>query len=197
MFFSHKERKGRTMNKVIILSGVSGSGKTSYITSRFERVWFPHFRSGDIGGAVVVSADHYFMKSLRDTFPPRAQCRYDFDPKKLSLAHGECFRNFIATLQSGRGGMSGYQYDNVIVDNTNTTECEIAPYILGAQAYGYEAEIVTMIPPKGMNDEDYIHACSERNSHGVPYSGVRSQFFRLKDRNLLPWWKFSTAESKF
>jgi len=168
-------------NKVVILSGISGSGKSSYIRSISEKVWYPYFQSGDVGGAVVCSADHYFMSPW--------QGEYEFDFKKLSNAHGCCFRYFIESVQ--------YRSPLIIVDNTSTTVEEISPYVLGAQAYDYDVEVVTLVCPSAMGDDEYVRRCAERNSHGVPESGVRAQYERLCNRQLPPWWKSKEVESKF
>ena len=74
----------------------------------------------------IVGADDFFEGSEG----------YRFDKTKLAEAHGQCFRRFIDFLD--------VDVDLVIVDNTNTTTEEIAPYMLGASAYGYEAEVITI-----------------------------------------------------
>jgi predicted ABC-type ATPase len=168
-------------NKAVILSGISGSGKSSYIRSISERVWYPHFKSGDVGGAVVVSADHYFMNQLEG--------KYEFDFKKLSNAHGSCFRYFIELVQ--------YRSPLIIVDNTSCDNMEISPYVLGAQAYDYDVEVVTLVCPSAMGDDEYVRRCAERNSHNVPESGIRAQYERLCNRQLPPWWNRLEVESKF
>ena len=173
------------MNKVVILSGISGSGKSSYIRTLSERVWYPHFDCGDMDSytlpAILVSADHYFMTHLGG--------KYEFDFTKLSLAHGSCFRYFIEAIQN--------KNTLVIVDNTNTDNSEISPYYLGSQAYSYDVSIVTFVCPSTMNEEEYIDRCSERNSHGVPEKGVRGQYKRLCNRQLPPWWNCNEVESQF
>lgn len=160
------------MKKVVILSGVSGSGKSTLA----RKLW------NDLGpGAYckVVSADDYFVQKYNG-----GREEYKFDPTKLSNAHGACFKSFNDLLYFERG-----LYDLLIVDNTNTTAVEIAPYILGAQAFECEVEIITVRKPSHMSDDDYIHMCTERNKHGVGFSGVQAQYYRLRDRNLPPWWK--------
>ena len=142
--------------RVEILSGVSGSGKSTYAWSRTKEI--P--KSG------VVSADLYFCFNGE----------YNFDPKKLSEAHGWCFRKFIEELRRNPHGL-----DLVIVDNTNTTEAEIAPYVLGAQAYEAEVEIITFFC-----EPEIAH---KRNVHGVSLESVMKQYERFKKRNFPPWWK--------
>lgn len=153
------------MRKVVVLSGVSGSGKSTYIR---EVLGLTYEKVGGEGSKVVVSADDYFTDSLGV---------YNFDPTKLSDAHGECFYNFIAHMRHGE--------ELVVVDNTNTTVMELSPYILGAQAWKYEVEVVTLM----CESEDDVKVCAARNSHGVPFGGVMAQHKRLLERSLPPWWK--------
>lgn len=151
---------------VSVLSGLSGSGKSTYIKHC-------------CGGAAVVSADAYFMKGGT----------YNFNPTHLSLAHGECFRQFIRAMND--------QVAHIVVDNTNTTESEISPYMLGATAFGYDSEVITLTAPAGMTREDYISACAKRNAHGVPLAGIKAQADRLLARSLPPWWRKDSVESQF
>ena len=65
------------MKKVVIMRGVSGSGKSTYIKEHFPE-------------AVVVSADKYFMKDGE----------YKFDYTKLAQAHGSCRARFASALKA-------------------------------------------------------------------------------------------------
>jgi predicted kinase len=66
------------MNKVYILSGIPGSGKSTYAAN---------------SPGYAVSADDYFTKGGE----------YVFDHKKLKEAHAECFRNFIQQIEEYPG----------------------------------------------------------------------------------------------
>lgn len=154
------------MRKVIIMSGISGAGKSTYIQDVIlgRKVVNNVTSFNPPPSFMVVSADDYFIGE---------DGVYKFDPSKLSDAHGHCFRCFIDAMQS--------ECDLVVVDNTNTTTEELAPYILGAQAYGYEVEIRTLWC--GMD------LAASRNTHGVSERGIEAQWVRLNSRKLLPWWK--------
>ena len=141
------------MQEVIILSGISGSGKSTFAKE--------HARS------VIVSADHYFIRNGI----------YKFDPSKLGEAHGTCFKNYIRLLQTGELTSNPRK---IIVDNTCTTESEIAPYMIGAQAFGADARIITL-----HCDPDIAAA---RNGGRAPIHAVYRQFENLKARKLPPWW---------
>lgn len=160
------------MKKVILMSGVSGSGKSTYIQDvilgRIREQGVTSWRSEGHGSLAVVSADDYFVT------PEGA---YLFESSKIGLAHGACFKTYIECVQAG--------IDIVVVDNTNTIVAEIAPYMLGAFAYGYEAEIVTLkVEPTSEN----IVKLSNRNRHGASPNAIAWQVAGMAKRVLMPWW---------
>ena len=63
--------------KVIIMRGLPGSGKSTYIKNNFPN-------------ALVCSADHFFEKDGE----------YNFNPAKLPDAHKACMRTFIKYLSA-------------------------------------------------------------------------------------------------
>jgi predicted kinase len=150
--------------KVIILVGISGSGKST------EAAKYP---KGEVYN--VYSADKFFMK----------EGEYQFDGAKLSQAHGWCLREYTAAVQT-TGDSEGF----IIVDNTNTTVGEIAPYAALALAYGHELELVLIhCDPK---------VATKRQVHGVPKERVHQQHSRLLNtfakgdkgyyKGIVPWW---------
>ena len=151
-----------TMKEVKIMSGVSGSGKSTYARNLFSQC----VEKG--GWGRIVSADDYFMVADPET----KEKVYKFDITKLSLAHGECFRRFIDACQRG--------CDLVIVDNTCTREGELAPYVLGGEAYGYRVTIFQF-----NCDPVVAHA---RNTHNLSLDAVMSQHNNIQRRTLPPWW---------
>jgi len=141
------------MKQVIVMRALPGAGKSTRISRDFPE-------------AHVVSADNFFMQGVG------VDRKYVFDPSKIGDAHANCFWKFIQELQSG--------YHTVIVDNTNTREAEIAPYMLGAAAFGYRAKVVTLqCDPK---------VAAARNVHGVPEEVVL-KMAELLDKPLPPWWE--------
>jgi len=109
--------------------------------------------------AVVVSADDFFM----------VDGKYQFDVTKLGDAHGSCFRRAIEALQAGK---------DLVVDNTNCSVVEVAPYMLLAQAFGAETEIVRI-------NCDPVVALA-RNTHGVPAKAIAAMAKALEEP--LPLW---------
>lgn len=122
-----------------------------------------HFAAHNLPKAnTLASADDYFGTP------------YKFDPTKLGEAHGACFRKVIEALQR--------KEELVVVNNTNTSLVEIAPYMAAAQAYGYEANSICLrINPQ---------IAAARNTHGVPLATVEKMAERLEQtlKTLPPWW---------
>jgi predicted kinase len=141
------------MKNVSILVGVPGSGKSHHTAS--------------LTGAVVVSADHYFVEVGGGV--------YAFDPTKLGAAHGQCLRRYTEALQRGES--------HVVVDNTNTTTLEMAPYVSLALAYGYAVTIVRVTCDPAI--------AAARNTHGVPEGAIRAMHARIEatfQTGLPPFW---------
>jgi predicted kinase len=135
--------------QVIILSGISGSGKSTYARRNYP-------------GAVVCSADKF----------PGLYVDGELQFAKLSDAHNACLREFTVALLEGA--------PVIVVDNTNTTATEIAPYAAMALAFGAKLQILTI--------ECDVEIAHGRNLHNVPRGGVEAQAARLESRDLPPWW---------
>lgn len=142
--------------RAYIYCGVPGAGKSTLIERAHPT-------------ALVCSAD------LFDGLYPSPGV---IDASKLGPAHGWCLRTFASWLIQG-----DYHKDEIVVDNTNTTIAELAPYAALALAYGYELSIRTL-----WCDPVVAHA---RNTHGVPLHVVQAMHERLKTRDLPPWWPHS------
>lgn len=101
------------MKKLIIMRGLPGSGKSTYLNSFIEGV----------KGVVVCSADHFFMKNGE----------YCFNPKLLGQAHETCKFNAATAMQKG--------VELVCIDNTNTQKWEYEDYLHMAAKYGYDVVV--------------------------------------------------------
>lgn len=114
--------------------------------------------------AQVCSADHFFMEDGE----------YRFDPTKLGEAQGMCLRAFTELVQDG-------SYD-IVVDNTNTSLVELAPYVALAGAYDHKVEIVYL--------ETTPELAAARNTHGVILSTCEKMNRNIANtlRALPPWW---------
>jgi hypothetical protein len=111
-----KEKPKEAMEKIktlFLLRGLPGSGKST-VANTLSEDKYP-----------VLEADQYFMKGGN----------YNFDMKKLWLAHGDCQKRTEEELKKGT--------EKVFVSNTFTTESEMAKYRELAEKYKYR--LVTMI----------------------------------------------------
>jgi predicted kinase len=144
--------------RVILMAGIPGSGKT-------------HYTNNKLGAHESVSADAGFVGS---------DGVYRFDPARLGAAHGDCLRAFVSALMKGA--------ETVVVDNTNTTAIEMAPYVALAAAYGYVVEIVRFACDPAV--------AAARNVHGVPERACRAMAERLErtfQDGLPPFWNVTVS----
>lgn len=144
------------MKQAVILCGIPGSGKSSYVAG-LQEMW------EDI---VVCSADLYFTRSGE----------YKFDPTLLGEAHGSCLKKYVSALINEQ---------RVVVDNTNTTLLEMAPYVTLGMAYGYQIQVIRFrVDPE---------VAAARNIHGVPLNVCRAMAERLDSLEIPPYWKVSSV----
>jgi len=149
------------MSEVIILRGISGSGKSTFIQQNI----LPYFQDR----AAVVSTDFFMVDE---------EGRYSFHPLKLQEAHKRCLLQFVALVMED----FDHSPEAIIVDNTNTSLWEISPYTQLALAYGHRLEVVTLLCSPDI--------AFSRTQHQTPVHTVLSQDLRLR-KSLLkvpPWW---------
>jgi shikimate kinase len=140
---------------VLILSGAQGSGKSTICQ-----------KIADAIPTNLVSADQYFTS-------PEGEYRFDF--ARLGAAHAACMNRFIRAMQTV------YNDRVVIVDNTNSTVVEVAPYYLVAKAFDHTVVHLTISAEPA--------AAHARNLHGVPLAGVSATAARVEGLELPPFWE--------
>jgi hypothetical protein len=153
-----------------IMRGPSGAGKSTYIHNHWDE-WGKKVK--------VVSADRFFINIDGD---------YVFDPKNLGTAHAWCLRNFANALSEWVDYSQDAEYPDdtvLVVDNTNLSAVEVAPYYQLAVAYGIPVEIIDIY----YDPDTYPN----RNTHGVPVAKVKQMFDRgnRELRNFPPYWKIT------
>jgi predicted kinase len=161
------------MPRAVIVRGLPGSGKSTWVFKRFE--------DQIIAGKMIhASADNYFYKEDPDYGEIRPSAsgagivvtpgyRYEFNPALLPQAHAECQKTFIKALSSGK---------DVVLDNTCSQIWEYMNYVLMAVAMGYDVEILSMQLPQTLEEAKLLF---ERQQHGVPL-----------DIFLKMWWRWET-----
>ena len=160
----------------IVMQGVSGSGKSTLAQRILEE---DQFEDG-----TIVCSDYWFENE--DTG------EYTFDATQIDKAHAYCFSNCLDALND--------RLDVILVDNTNTTTMEVAPYMLAVAATNidssedeqYEA-VILRVPC------DDLDMAAGRNLHGVPLRGIQQQANRIRafdNQNFLKW-PVKTAEEVF
>lgn len=145
---------------IVLMSGIPGSGKSTYVKQLQQKL-------GD--DAVVCSADAFFM----------VNGEYRFDVTKLGDAHGACLNRFTRWILKGRD-VTHFQHMTLVVDNTNLSAVELAPYVALAQAFQMPCEIVTVLCDPSI--------AAARNVHGVPEAAVKRMDAALRSRELPPFW---------
>lgn len=169
---SKSENEATRHGRVVVLQGVSGAGKSTYGRALTEAA-----RAEGLH-AVMVSADDYFVQLGGGT--------YTFVASKLQEAHAACFREFIHHLTSETQAATGRAH-LIVVDNTNTTLHELSPYLLAAQAFGYEAVVHRVLCDPAV--------AAARNVHGVPTTSVRAMADRIMRERLPARWAVREVRS--
>jgi len=132
--------------KVYILRGISGAGKSTYA----------RYLQRTEGDVLICSADAYMDDGNGG---------YRFDSRRLEDVHKYCLRTFIDGLQK--------RWSVVVLDNTNITFHEFRPYVVIAEAFDYEVEVVTITVDPGK--------AAERTRHKVPLKSLKSRYKALND----------------
>lgn len=109
----------------------------------------------------VSSADSFFYKNGV----------YTWDRTKLGEAHSYSLRTFVEALQSGR---------SVVVDNTNVTAIEMAPYVALAKMFGAKLRIIRV--------ECDPNIAAQRNTHGVTLDTILRMDRGLRTNQLPSFW---------
>lgn len=150
-------------NTVLIMRGVSGSGKDTWIKE-------------NVDNARVCSADNFFLKKCGFSVSDKAfmgpngqMVEYVFDVGRLPEAHSWCMGEFLKAV---------YEHVPAIVVNNTHTRCwEWENYARIALIAGYDVEVVTL----ACTTLDQVRICRDRNVHDVPASVIAGAAVRFED----------------
>lgn len=134
------------MRRVVIVRGLPGSGKTTYIRSLQERAG----ETGVEAPALVCSPDRYFYRTGE----------YIFEKAKIGEAHAHCRITFARALKAG---LSPIYLDYVFIERWQYEDYECV-----ADLAGYEVSIIEM-----NHDRASLPLFAERNKHGVPIEVIK------------------------
>lgn len=157
--------------QVIVLQGVPGSGKSTLA----EQI--------KTSGTVTLQPVGIFSSNQ---FHIEEDGKYNYKAELAGAAHAWCLRQFTEAIRLARMN----SYDTFVIDNTNTTVAEVAPYMAIAAAYGADAYILR-VPC------DWEVAAA-RTIHGVPKHVVELLQQRL-DRfasEAPGWWSLKVHAEK-
>ncbi len=155
------------VKQVIITSGIPGAGKSTWVRKNTN----PYMTE-------VFSADNFFHDN---------NGRYRFDPLKLSDAHSSCLRNFTARLLHLNSCAEDSCRITLVVDNTNTSAWEIAPYYSLAQAFSIPVKIIRIIATPD--------TAFPRNIHGVKKENIERMAERIVNNPLPPFWNIEEVQA--
>jgi predicted kinase len=158
------------VTRVIIMRGVSGSGKSTYVKNNHPT-------------AIVCSSDDFWTQP--SIFPESTSYIGNFNIKRLGEAHAWNLKNYVMLVS---GQVLADAPIEVVVDNTNTSIPEVAPYYQVAVAFGVPVEIITLD-----TDPDVAFA---RNTHGVPRMRHEQQVRNLRKNNdsFPSYWKHTVIK---
>lgn len=146
---------------VLILVGLPGSGKSKLAKELGEL--HPNTR--------ILSSDDHFMRDGE----------YKFDPAKLGEAHDQCWSTFVS--ECNRWDYWRLSDGLLIVDNTNTSPFELAPYIRYATGLG--------VPVLTLFVKRRYELCLRDQTHGVSLETMQRMSKNLADthRDFPAYWE--------
>ncbi len=139
-----------TTKRLILLRSLPGGGKSTLAQAL----------SKDSDNLVILSTDNYHMREID------GEWKYVFQPDMLGEYHKQNQKACSYEMSCGT--------PLIIIDNTNISFKEFKPYVVMANLFGYEVELVEPDTPWAFD----VDECTKRNVHGVPREAIQ----RMLDR---------------
>ena len=172
-------------NDVIIMRGISGSGKSTYVSGIIDK------EAEELSSNITVcSADDYFSRNIKS--------EYRFNPNLLSEAHHECFNKFIDAIN--HAAFDTNNKATIIIDNTNTELWEMSPYVQytkymqqhdwnnqSTEPYAlnqFNVRIIEIQVPGPM----FLEVAHKRNIHGVNFTAINRQWEKIRESRIPFFW---------
>jgi predicted kinase len=143
------------MRKLCIIRGLPGSGKSCLAKVIKQEASITYDTQ-----PVICSTDNFWDKETGT---------YNYRPHLLDIAHGWC-RGIVCDEML-------HQRELIILDNTNTTFKEIAPYLELAAAFGYDVDIFEPTNPWSKDPNE----CVKRCTHNVPLTIIQKMAERWEN----------------
>ena len=131
-------------NKLYIMRGLPGSGKSTQAMLRINMAW---------GTICYCSADLFHTNIETD--------EYNWKPENVHYAHQWCQLEARSAMNQG--------FDAIIVDNTNIKKKDYQYYLDIAKQYDYEVEYLVSDTEWAWDVEE----CFKRNTHNVPLDVIQ------------------------
>jgi predicted kinase len=127
------------MNKLYLIRGASGAGKSSVVESLVEMAGGT---SDIVGGVASLSADDWMVKGGE----------YEYNKNKQFIVHKICIDQTEKKMK--------FHCGHIFVHNTFTTSSELRPYYKLAKEYNYDVHSVVV---ENRHDGKNVHDVSEES----------------------------------
>lgn len=165
--------------EVILMRGLPGSGKSTLVSKhlgKYVKGMAPTQGAGDSTKLLTQYEGSNLVLSVDDFVNGQ------YTAERVAEGHTLCFRTFVEVLRALSTNPSFTAPTCVVVDNTNTTVAELAPYVLALSAYASDAK--TAIWQMNCSLKNSL----ERNTHAVPTHVLMNMQRRLHEEQLPPWY---------
>lgn len=154
--------------QVVVMQGLPGAGKST-IARKLKHEFISENQE-----CHIFSSDSFHMENGV----------YTYKQERAAKAHGRCLHMYARFLMANIPDTLD-PHRLLIIDNTNTTVAEIAPYIALAHAFDWRAHVLRVSCD--------VETAVVRNTHGVPMSTLIKMQANIWQFNPPAWWEIQVA----